>query len=433
MNIKRVILFVTYWAISQWLQAQTNVFFNNGAIVGITDDIDVYVGFDLSNGTPNSFLSNAGRLTVKGDLVNNGELTGGSFTNQPIGKDTGVFNLYGNWENNNQFIADESTVKFLGNTQFIKGTSITSFYNLETQQTPNSVKALQNIDAKVTHLFTLKNGVEFATNNHTLHITSTNAGAIAYDDNSFVSSTGAGRLTRATSSTNDYYFPLGSSATGVATIRPIIIKPSGNSSSVFAAKFVHNDPTNDGYDVNKKAANIDVVNNRYYHFIKQTSGAAQPADLSMLYKIAADGNFSGIGRWQGLPQWEDLYAESSQSSSPFDLVKKIGWLSSDNEVHALITQRNIKEYEFPSVFTPNGDNKNDRFGMVEGSVATLLSMKIYNRWGQLVFDKEKENSDFWDGKFLGKEQPVGTYMLYAKIRLLNGDIKNEVRPFTILH
>ncbi len=433
MNLKTTLSTFGALAFSCNIFSQANVFFNNGAIVGITDNVDVYVGFDLENSGTSGLLSNAGRLTVKGDLVNGAELTGGSFVNQPAGKDTGVFNLYGNWENNKLFTADESTVKLLGNTQFVKGTVITSFYNLEAQETAGSVKNLDTVDANVTNLFTLKNGVEFATGEQKLNITSANASAIAYDANSFVSSTGAGRLTRATLSTSDYYFPLGSSTSGVATVRPLVLKPTNSTQAVYDARFVHNDPTNDGFDVAIKAANVDVVNNQFYHLVKQSLGNALNADLSILYKQSVDGSFNSIGRWKGLPQWEDLIADGTGQTAPFDFVTKTGWASSDNEVHALITKKNIKEYEFPSVFTPNGDNKNDRFGVVDKSVATVESMKIYNRWGELVFDKEKENSATWDGTFSGKLQPTGTYMLYAKIKLLNGEIKNEVRPFTVLY
>ncbi|OJV30549.1 MAG: hypothetical protein BGO32_09185 [Bacteroidetes bacterium 37-13] len=431
MNLKKTLPIITALAFSLGAAAQ-NIFYNNGANISITDDVDVYVGFDLQNDAALGFLSNAGRLTIKGNLINNAELTGGSFTNQPIGSDTGVFNLYGNWENNKTFKADESTVKLLSNLQFVKGNSITSFYNLETQETPNSVKTLDNIDANVTNLFTIKNGVEFATRTNKLNITSNNTGAIAYDENSFVSSEGLGRLTRATAAVGDYYFPLGSSTSGTATIRPIILKPADSKSAVYDARFVHSDPTTDGFDVATKAANVDVVNSKFYHLVKQSFGDSLAADLSILYKQNSDGSFNSIGRWQGVPQWQDLIAESNQSSTPFDFVTKKAWKSTDNQAHALITKKNIKEYEFPSVFTPNGDGRNDRFGMVQGSVATLQSLKIYNRWGQLVFDKQKENSDTWDGFYLDKLQPNDTYILYATIKLLNGDIKNETLPFTII-
>lgn len=431
MNLKKILPFVYTIAFAFGAAAQ-NVFFNNGANISITDNVDVYVGFDLQNDAATGFLSNAGRLTVKGNLINNAELTGGSFTNQPIGSDTGIFNLYGNWENNKTFKADESTVKLLSNLQFVKGNSITSFYNLEAQETQGSVKTLDNIDANVTNLFTIKNGVEFATGTNKLNITSTNTSAIVYDENSFVSSDGLGRLTRATAAVGNYYFPLGSSISGTATVRPIILKPTDSTKAVYDARFVHNDPTTDGFDVSAKAANVDLVNAKFYHLIQQSFGDSLAADLSILYKQTSDGAFNSIGRWQGVPQWQDLIAENNQTASPFDFVTKTAWKSTDNQAHALITKKNIKEYEFPSVFTPNGDGRNDRFGMVPGSVATLQGLKIYNRWGQLVFDKEKENSDTWDGSYLNKLQPNDTYMLYATIKLLNGDIKQEIRPFTII-
>lgn len=433
MKMNKTLLMLSNLAFATFAFAQTNVFFNNGAPISITDNIDVYVGFDLQNGTAaNSFISNAGRLTVKGDILNNAEITGGSFTNQPAGRDTGIFNLYGNWINNKTFKADESTVKLIGNTQFVQGTAITSFYNLEAQASANSVKNLDKIDANVSNMLTLKNGVEFATGDNKLHITSNNAGAIAYDANSFASSTNQGRLTRATSSNSDYYFPLGSSISGTATIRPIVLKPNNTNEAVFEARFVHENPSNDGMDVAWKDVRVLEVNNKFYHLISQSLGDETKADLSILYRENTDGKFSSIGRWQGDPKWMELYAEVNETSTPFDFVTKRAWLATKDEAHALIKKREMKEFEFPNVFTPNNDGNNDRFGMDEESVATLESLRIYNRWGELIFDKMKENRDTWDGSYQGKEQPNGAYTMYARVKLLNGEKVNEVRSFNLL-
>ncbi|MCS6820122.1 MAG: gliding motility-associated C-terminal domain-containing protein [Chitinophagales bacterium] len=420
-------------SLNGFLNAQSSVFYNNGAVIGISDDVDVYVDFDLNNNNTGGLISNAGRLTVKGNFINSSTVTGGSFANQPLGRDTGVFNIYGDWENNQTFIADESTVKLLGSQQHIRGSSVTTFHRLEALQTVGSIKKLDNVDAVVSHVLVLKNGIEFSTGNNILRISGTDPNAIIYDDDAFVSSTTNGRLSRATASVSDYYFPLGSSVSGTPTIRPLMIKPSSAAQASFDACFVHNDPTTDGLDVNIKAPNIEFVNNRFYHLIHQTSGNIQPAEMTIFYKTAADGNFSSIGRWQGQPRWEDLIADLSQAASPYDRITKSQWSSSSAQAHALITNRNIKEYEFPTVFSPNNDGQNDRFGLVQGSVATLLSLKIYNRWGQLVFDKEKNNADFWDGTYNGASQPQGTYMMHASLKLLNGEIKNEVRPVTLIY
>lgn len=53
----------------------------------------------------------------------------------------------------------------------------------------------------------------------------------------------------------------------------------------------------------------------------------------------------------------------------------------------------------PNAFTPNGDGINDRFG-VEAQGIKTFNMKIFNRWGELVFESENIK-DTWDGTFRG--------------------------------
>lgn len=51
-------------------------------------------------------------------------------------------------------------------------------------------------------------------------------------------------------------------------------------------------------------------------------------------------------------------------------------------------------FEFPNVFSPNGDNENDKWEplLLNGEI-----IEIYNRWGNKVFRLSKENQ-FWDGR-----------------------------------
>ena len=60
----------------------------------------------------------------------------------------------------------------------------------------------------------------------------------------------------------------------------------------------------------------------------------------------------------------------------------------------------------PEVFTPNNDGKNDVF-YVRGPVKTM-KLEVYNQWGFKVFSSETQ-SDGWDGKYQGVEQPEGNY------------------------
>jgi len=55
------------------------------------------------------------------------------------------------------------------------------------------------------------------------------------------------------------------------------------------------------------------------------------------------------------------------------------------------------EYRLPNVFTPNGDEFNDKFKPFPGYSVLKVNMRIFNRWGELIF--ETTNPDInWDGK-----------------------------------
>jgi gliding motility-associated-like protein len=62
----------------------------------------------------------------------------------------------------------------------------------------------------------------------------------------------------------------------------------------------------------------------------------------------------------------------------------------------------------PNSFTPNGDNINDVFALTISTQSTFVSMVIFNRWGELVFEN---NQDYpaWDGTWRGQEVPQEVY------------------------
>jgi gliding motility-associated-like protein len=61
-------------------------------------------------------------------------------------------------------------------------------------------------------------------------------------------------------------------------------------------------------------------------------------------------------------------------------------------------------------FTPNRDGKNDRVYPIAVGVSVFYSIKIFNRWGNLVFESNSLDPDLgWDGSFKGKDQPADTY------------------------
>ncbi len=76
----------------------------------------------------------------------------------------------------------------------------------------------------------------------------------------------------------------------------------------------------------------------------------------------------------------------------------------------------------PTAFSPNNDGLNDVFGILGQDLASL-DFKIYNRWGELVFQSFRPDEG-WDGKFKGKDAEVGVYIWTATYEnVLQPDVK----------
>lgn len=71
----------------------------------------------------------------------------------------------------------------------------------------------------------------------------------------------------------------------------------------------------------------------------------------------------------------------------------------------------------PTAFSPNGDGVNDVFDIVNRSLFDVEAFRVYNRWGELVFES---TTDGWDGTFRNTAQPIGTFVYYAEVRNLAG-------------
>lgn len=63
----------------------------------------------------------------------------------------------------------------------------------------------------------------------------------------------------------------------------------------------------------------------------------------------------------------------------------------------------------PDAFTPNGDGLNDLFKPVIGCYFTTYVFKVFNRWGQLVYESQDPEAG-WDGRLGGKSEEMGTYV-----------------------
>jgi gliding motility-associated-like protein len=69
----------------------------------------------------------------------------------------------------------------------------------------------------------------------------------------------------------------------------------------------------------------------------------------------------------------------------------------------------------PTAFTPNGDNLNDVFQVPLQNRNHFLYLKIFNRYGNMVF-QTANISQGWDGLVNNLPQPTGTYVYYLEMK-----------------
>jgi gliding motility-associated-like protein len=80
----------------------------------------------------------------------------------------------------------------------------------------------------------------------------------------------------------------------------------------------------------------------------------------------------------------------------------------------------------PSAFSPNGDGVNDLFRPVlPTEKITILRFSIYDRWGSLVFDSDRQSQFYWDGKFNGENVPTGIYLWQVTYKSRGKSLKLE--------
>ena len=91
----------------------------------------------------------------------------------------------------------------------------------------------------------------------------------------------------------------------------------------------------------------------------------------------------------------------------------------------------------PTAFSPNGDGQNDVFFVQSGSrVQEVRSFRIFNRWGNLLFEKvgflPNDPAWGWDGRYRGEAMPPGVYLFFAVIEMPNGKEVPLQGSFTLM-
>ncbi|MGN6803745.1 MAG: PKD domain-containing protein [Ginsengibacter sp.] len=114
--------------------------------------------------------------------------------------------------------------------------------------------------------------------------------------------------------------------------------------------------------------------------------------------------------------YPSIIVKPTQSIEYTIRAKNAGGCMAEDKVSVFATCNNSNIF-VPNTFSPNGDGANDIFYPRGSGVFRILDLKVFNRWGQVVFEKANFNANDasagWDGTFKGKQlaPDVFVYML----------------------
>ncbi|NOT52600.1 MAG: T9SS type B sorting domain-containing protein [Chitinophagaceae bacterium] len=90
-----------------------------------------------------------------------------------------------------------------------------------------------------------------------------------------------------------------------------------------------------------------------------------------------------------------------------DITTTAGCMTVDTQLVKVIKE--VKVY-VPTAFTPNNDGLNDYIKPIMLGIKDLQYFRIYNRWGQVVYDYNSGDRRGWNGKVGGELQTTSVYV-----------------------
>jgi gliding motility-associated-like protein len=108
-------------------------------------------------------------------------------------------------------------------------------------------------------------------------------------------------------------------------------------------------------------------------------------------------------------------------------VKNGGGCTAEDKVNIIVTCNGGNVF-IPNTFSPNGDGANDIFYPRGSGLFKIKSLRIYNRWGEVVFEKNSfdanDVSAGWDGTFKGVKLNPEVFVYTIDIICDNNTILN---------
>jgi gliding motility-associated-like protein len=84
----------------------------------------------------------------------------------------------------------------------------------------------------------------------------------------------------------------------------------------------------------------------------------------------------------------------------------------------------------PNAFAP-GHGVNNEFKIIKRGIATLNYFRIFNRWGNLIFETTDAEKG-WNGEYNGIPQPIGVYVYEVEVVAKSGKTIRKQGNVTLL-
>lgn len=126
------------------------------------------------------------------------------------------------------------------------------------------------------------------------------------------------------------------------------------------------------------------------------------------------------------PDRTTTYTVTATSRNGCDFTQKIS-------IHILCNSSNMF---VPNTFSPNGDGMNDQFFPRGSSLYFVKKMIVFNRWGQIVFEKNNfrgnDASVGWDGRYKNILQPPDVYIYLIEAYCNDGKLLTSKGSITLI-
>ncbi|MFN8322535.1 MAG: gliding motility-associated C-terminal domain-containing protein [Chitinophagales bacterium] len=159
----------------------------------------------------------------------------------------------------------------------------------------------------------------------------------------------------------------------------------------------------------------DTVNCRSRDTVVINSG------IPPVLNLGSDTSVCGNGLLLTLSNTNAQYVWQDNSIDSFYFVSGSGVYSvtASNSCGSSTDQINVEVHSdecalaIPTAFSPNGDGKNDVFRAISYCSTGRFLMRVYNRWGELVFESTTI-SEGWNGTYRNTAQPVSVFVYYIE-------------------